>query len=105
MDYSKFEDMYYEIGKVLEITSSWIVKDLELKTKEEIHIVTQMIAHIILFLDIKYENKSRVEEVMKKLISENKIKHINNCKSKKDIIDFLENISKNYYSLYELETI
>lgn len=102
MDYSKFYDMYYNIWKVFETVELWI-KGAEVKTKEEVHIVTQMIVHIILFLNIKYENKSRIEEVMKKLISENKIKHINSCYSQEDIVNFLKEMWKMYYELFELD--
>lgn len=105
MDYDKFDDMYYDISVIFRDVEFWVEYWTEIKTKEEVHIVTQMIVHIMLFMNIKYENKTRVEEVMKKLITENKIKHINSCKSKEDIVDFLEYMYKEYRNLHLLQSI
>ena len=96
MNYDKFDDMYYDISVTFKDVEFWIEYWTEIKTKEEVHIITQMITYIMLFLNIKYEDKARVEEVMKKLIAENKIKHINSCKSKEDITDFLEYMYREY---------
>ena len=102
MNYDKFDDMYYDISVTFKDVEFWIEYWTEIKTKEEVHIITQMITYIMLFLNIKYEDKARVEEVMKKLIAENKIKHINSCKSKEDITDFLEYMYREYRNLHLL---
>lgn len=101
MDYDKFDDMYYNIGDMFKIMHRWI-GTIELKNKEEVHITTQFVTHLMLFINIQYNNRSLVEQVMKNLIYKNKVKHINSCESQKEIENFLKKMSDEYFNMHIL---
>lgn len=100
--FDKYDYMCWEIADIFDKFHQLIIEDCTIETKDEVHQTTQLITHIMIFLDIKYENKSRVWEAMRLLMSRNEIKHINSCKNKKDILNFLQNMRDIYNEFAEL---